>query len=335
MSRKDRLATLARVIIGLLLLFYVLHKIDEQQLLALLGHSLRDRWGMWVAALAATYAGLHAGVMRWRSLLIAHDIRASFATVYRHFFIGQFFNAFMLGACGGDMARAIAITRSCPARRAAALSTVVIDRGIGLFVTVVVGCAAILSRFPLFSASRTNRAAALLTFVFFAGTIIGALLLFGWHLFERWPLFQRLEQRTRLGPHIRNAYEAFYFYRGQPVVLVKAALLSVINLLALTVACYFVGLALDSSSRPADYLTFFPIITVLAAIPITPGSLGVRENLFMAMFGTVGTSPEIAVSLSLAVYATGLFWSLFGGLLMILTPGEIRTASEQRKDEGP
>jgi uncharacterized protein (TIRG00374 family) len=335
MSRKDRYATVARIATGVLLLLYILHRIDEQQLLTLLGHSLRDRWPLWIIASLATYVGLHCGVFRWHGLLRANGIRTTFASVYRHFFIGQFFNAFMLGACGGDMARAIAVTRSCPDRRAAAIATVVIDRGIGLFVTVAVGCTAILLRKPLFSASRTNRAAALLTFLFFAGTIVATLMLFGRHLFERWPVFQRIERSGRLGPALRKAYESFYFYRSHPAALWQASVLSIINLLALTMACYFVGLALDGPVRFADYLTFFPVITVLAAIPITPGSLGVRENLFMAMFASVGTRPEVAVSLSLGVYATGLLWSLFGGLLMIASPGRREPASENGKGAQP
>ncbi len=320
MNRLQNVLRVFRILLALALLAYVVHEIDEPALLTMLGASFRRHALYWIAALACTYLGLHVGVLRWMTLLNANGIRASFASVFRFFFMGQFFNAFMLGACGGDMARAVAVTRACPNKRAAALSTVVMDRGIGLFITVIAGCAAILFRLPLFDLSKTNRLAAFIMFVFLIGTCAGVMILFGRHVFEHWALFRRLEQSSRFGAWLRRAYEAFYFYRHHPRVVAQAAVYSAVNLFFLTLACLLVGRALDIPVATFDYFTFFPIITVLAALPLTPGSFGVRENLFMAMFGSVGAQPEQAVSLSLAVYAEGLFWSLIGGLIFAFGP---------------
>lgn len=335
MMSRQRYLTFVRILLGIFLLIYIVYRIDEKQLLALLGESFHLRWTWWLGALLSTYLGLHVGVLRWLALLRANELTVGLGTVFRDYFIGQFFNAFMLGACGGDMARAVAVSRACPARKAASVSTVVMDRGIGLLVTVVVGCAAVLLRLPLFSISRTNRFAAILMFLFLAGSVSAAIVLFGRNLFEHWAFFRRLERSSRLGSLLRRAYEAFYFYRSRPGVVWQAGVLSLINLLALTLACYCAGEALHLSVRLSDYFTFFPIITVLAAVPLTPGSLGVRENLFMAMFGSVGARPEEAVLLSLAVYATGLFWSFVGGLFLILGPFPHLSQSEQRESLPP
>lgn len=335
MTARDRYMSVIRVTLALVLILFIIRRIDERQLLVLLGDSFRARWAWWVSALAATYFGLHIGVLRWFALLRANGLVVRFGIVFRDYFIGQFFNAFMLGACGGDMARAVAVTRTCPEQKAAALSTVVMDRGIGLLVTVAVGCLAVLFRLHLFNLSRTNRWAAILMFVFLVGAFAAMILLFGRNVFEHLAFFRRLERSSQIGPLLRRAYEAFYFYRHHPKVVWQAGVLSLFNLLALTLACLLAGRALGLPVRALDYLTFFPIITVLAAVPLTPGSLGLRENLFMAMFGSVGARPEQAVSLSLAVYATGLFWSLFGGLLLALNPLSRSPQSNQREGMSP
>lgn len=325
-----RISTISQVLIraavAFVLLVYVLYRIDERQMLSMIRHSLPNGWIIWIPALAATYVGLHCGILRWQSLLNAQGFVISFAEVFRLFFLGQFFNSFMLGACGGDMARAVAVARWLPSRHTAAVTTVIADRAIGLFTTVVFGCVVVALRLPLFHRSPTNRAAAVLMLVFLMGSLLGAAVLFTRHIFERWPFFRRLEQKTSWGPWIRRGYDALFFYRQHRSVVIQAVLYSLVNLLALTCACYLLGRALQVPARIHDYVTFFPVITVLAAVPITPGGLGVRENLFMAMFGSIGTSPERAVLLSVAVYATGLFWSLFGGIFVVVPSRRDQTA---------
>lgn len=322
------LKALVRAAVAVVLLAYVFYRIDERQMIAMVRESVPNGRTIWILALAATYAGLHCGILRWRTLLNAQGLAIPFAQVFRQFFLGQFFNSFMLGACGGDMARAVAVARSIPSRQTAAVTTVIADRAIGLFTTVIFGCVFVALRLRLFHRTPTNRAAAAVMLFFLIGGLLGIAVFFTRHLFESWPFFRRLEQKSQWGPWIRRSYDALFYYRKHQNIMVRAVLYSLGNLLALTSACYLLGRALQVPARMVDYLTFFPIITVLAALPITPGGLGVRENLFLAMFGSVGAPPEHIVLLSLAVYTTGLFWSLFGAIFLILP------SRESRKIEG-
>jgi len=61
-----------------------------------------------------------------------------------------------------------------------------------------------------------------------------------------------------------------------------------------------------------DLLTLFPVITVLAAIPLTPGSLGIREGLYIQLLHPLGIAAGPALMLSLLTYLTATVWSLFG-----------------------
>jgi uncharacterized membrane protein YbhN (UPF0104 family) len=206
-----------------------------------------------------------------------------------------------------------------PKLRTEAVSTVFVDRAVGLFATVVVACVAVLLRLPFFLQQPQTRLAGLLMLAFLVASVLGILALFRRNLFTHWSLFRRIEHGSALGPLIRRAYEAFYLYRDRHRAMSIALVLSVLNLLFLTFACLFFGVALAAPlAHPViDHLTLFPVITTLAAIPLTPGALGLREGLFVALYGAVGLDAVHALTLSLLVYAGGVAWSLVGGIFFV------------------
>lgn len=298
------------------LLAYLAQRLDFSTLGRVLARTAAH-WPWWCAGIGLTFLGLAVGALRWREILVAQGLRLTFGRVFRIFFVGQFFNAFMLGACGGDVSRAYYASRDTPGKRAEAISTVFVDRAVGLFATVVFCCVMIVLRVRLFLDLQGTRWPGILMFAFLAAGVAALVALFRRNLFEHWAFFRRLEQDTRLGPLIRRAYEAFYLYRTHHRVMAVALALSVLNLAFLTLACYSFGQSLEIALRLVDYFTLFPIISVLAALPITPGGLGVREGLFMAMFQDLEVDPHQSLPLSLMVYVGGLAWSLFGGLLFL------------------
>lgn len=322
----------ARFAICLGLLAYLFRRLDTDAMVQALGQAY-EHWRWVVVGLGLTFLGLFAGALRWSEILAAQGFRLPVAHVFRIFFIGQFFNAFMLGACGGDMARAYYVVQGWKrGRRAEAVSTVFVDRAVGLFVTVLVCCAMILFRARLFIDYEGTRWPGILMYLFLAGSVVAIFGLFRRNLFEHWAFFRRLETGTRFGPYMRRAYEALYLYRHHPRVMLAALALSLLNLLFLTLACMAFGISLGMGVPPIDYYTIFPIITVLAAVPITPGGLGVREGLFVAMFQDIGVDMAHSLPLSLMVYASGVVWSLFGGLLFIGHSAEAGHTMKQELD---
>jgi uncharacterized protein (TIRG00374 family) len=188
---------------------------------------------------------------------------------------------------------------------------------VGLFATIVFCCVMIALRIPLFLDHQGTRATGFLMLAFLLGAVVAMFALFRRNLFEHWPFFQRLETDTRLGPLIRRAYDAVYLYRGHARVMLVSLALSLLNLALLTLACYSFGKSLQVEQTLLDCFTLFPIISVIAAIPITPGSLGVREGLFITMYQAIGVDDHYSVSMSLMVYFGSLIWSLFGGLVFV------------------
>lgn len=81
--------------------------------------------------LMVTVIGLQ--YFRWFVLVRALDLPFTLAYSLRLGLIGTFYNTFLPGAIGGDFVKAYMIAKGQPSRRAAAVSTVIADRLLGLF----------------------------------------------------------------------------------------------------------------------------------------------------------------------------------------------------------
>ena len=325
---KKRALLILRLVLCVGLFALLLRQFEAPVLLEALGQTA-THWPWWLAALGLMFLGLLAGVLRWRDILAAQGLVLPVSQVFSIFFIGQFFNGFMLGACGGDVARAYYVARRTTHRRAEAASTVLVDRAIGLWITILVGCLLIAFRPDLFRTRTATLALAVFMLALLAGSALAGIVLFRRNMIEHWPMLQRLEWNTRLGHLFRRLYEAFYLYRNRPGVLARAAFYSVLNLAFLTWSCIAFARSLHLTVPAVTFFAFFPVITVLAAVPLTPGSLGVREGFFVMLFRVAGVENELALALSLMFYAGGLVWSLFGGLIFLgFSAGSGRRMSE-------
>ena len=258
-----------------------------------------------------------AAALRWRGLLLAQDVTLPATRVMSIFFIGLFFNSFMLGACGGDMARIYYILRDTTARRTETATSVLIDRGIGVFIQIWLGCALLFLVWPLGKVHAALQTVTLLMFAFGGGAILLLVLLLWKNIFDHIAWFRRLELATPLGARFRRAYEEFFRYRRRPQALASAAIYSAMSLLFQITAVACLGRSLGITASFTSYLVFIPIIGVFASIPLTPGSFGVREGLFVVLFQAVGVDAHQAVLLSLLFYAAGLVWSLVGGAIFL------------------
>ena len=315
---SSRLLSIARILLAVGLLAYLGFRMHEE--LSGLDEVVWEgarHWPLWLVSLTFTFLGLLAGALRWHVILRAAQLPLPWAKVFSIFFIGQFFNSFMLGACGGDLARAYYVAREWPGKRMEAATTALIDRAVGLLVLVAFGAAVILYRFHLFFDPIGNRWMGYVMISFLGGAVVLLLALLRKNLFEHWPLFQRWEKQTSVGATFRRIYDALFLFHTRPRTLALVIVLSILNMVLLTMACLFIGLSLGVELRVRDYFTIFPVITVLSSLPLTPGGLGVREGLFVELLNTLGVAAVKALPLSLLTYLGGLVWSLLGGLVFL------------------
>ncbi len=319
-----------RLLLAAGILAWLISRLPVHTLRQMFDESVRQ-WPWWIAALATTFLGLLAGAARWHIILHTQRFPLRRSTVFRLFFIGQFFNSFLPGGCGGDLARAYYAARLCAQEKTRAASTVLVDRGIGLLTTLFFGCLMIACRPRLFLGNTPLLLAAAVMLGSAAGAVLVLFFALWRNPFKTRPFFQRLET-SPLGEILRKVYEVAFYYRERPKILLVCVGYSLLNLFFLTLACYCYAKSLLIPLPPGDYFTMFPIITVLTAIPITPGALGIREGLFAELFVALGAATFRTIPLSLLVYSGGLFWSLFGGLLYIIHPGHHRMETTPAPD---
>ena len=121
--------------------------------------------------------------MRWYFLVRALDIEFKLKDAFRLGFIGYFSNFLSLGVVGGDAIKAIFISRERPDKKPEAVSSVVLDRIMGLYaLTVVCALASFAGTQVAESAEETAAALQKISEVSLAisaiGAIVGLLLIF-------------------------------------------------------------------------------------------------------------------------------------------------------------
>ncbi|MFN0066747.1 MAG: YbhN family protein [Limisphaerales bacterium] len=347
-----------RLAFASLLLFWVFHAIFHDQardVLAAQGVVLDalprlERWGLvWrvgPAQLARTVVRIHpgwlavscllwgvtllVGVWRWQLVLRAAGIALSFRRAAEISLVAHFFNSFLLGSTGGDVLKAWYAARHAPDHQPEAVTTVVVDRILGLFTMLAFAVIMVLPNLDLL---RAYRRMALLAWV-----VAGMALLAGGFLAlslrggvsRMFPGARAWLRRLPFGATLERALEAGRSLGRRPGLLAGALGWSVV----LNVSCVLQlltlvwGYGLDLPVRALFFIV--PAVICLAALPLTPSGLGVRDNLYVYLLTvpTLGVDAGTALAISLVAYACSLVWSVLGGLVYVAMPGVRAGAKE-------
>lgn len=311
------LRTVLRVSLAVFLLIYLFYGIPKQALFDVFLESL-PLWPWWLAALVSIFVSLLVGALRWRALLNSLSLPLSLRQIVRIYFVGQFFNSFLLGTCSGDLARIYYVAKGCPQRRGLAALTVFADRAIGLFIFIIVGAVMIWwFRGMLIIDRQLVLVAHSFIVLFLGGSLLMLLVVAAWPLWWQLAKYFRLTRLPLLETTGDKVDLFWQHYRHRPKVLFVCVVYSFLNLIFLTLACYCFARSLQISLPLADFFLLFPVITVITSIPLTPGGLGVREGLFTHLLAIFGVEAFRSLPLSLLVYMGGVFWSLVGGLFFL------------------
>jgi len=292
--------------------------------LPVLGESFAAAWRRWpllAAAALCMFACLMGSVWRWMLVLRAQGLYLKWRQAWSIVFVGHFFNSFMFGATGGDVVKAYYAARETGHLKTEAVSTVFIDRVVGLLGLVVLASATMVTRLDFFLADTRTRYALAFMGVVCGGAAAGLAFIFAARpLLRLLPVPPRLAA-TRLGQVFKRVYLSFHVVLTHPALLAKTVALSMANHFLLVVMVWCVGRALLVERPFIDFLSLMPTISAIGAIPVTPGGLGIRESATIVFLGVVGVSATQALPLSLLSYGIMLFWSVFGGLVFLLYTG--------------
>ncbi len=250
-----------------------------------------------------------AAALRWFLLLRAAGIEVGLRKVFSLHMVGLFFNSLLPGGTGGDFIKGYYLYQeNAPGRRGLALTTIFVDRIMGIYGLLTVGL------FMAFLNPRLATSPALISNTFLYAGLCGGLTIvagaFYYPVTQGWirnlsrGVFEKLP-----GKHFRNVlYQSLNAYRDKPLALLSAlALTWVVH--ACLISIYFAfGLALgiDLPFRVHGFVA--PVLTLINGLPISPGGIGVGEAAGEFLYRLVGVGKggsEILALVHLCVLGFG------------------------------
>jgi uncharacterized protein (TIRG00374 family) len=306
-TTRNRLLNILRVVVSLAGVLLIVLTQDMDEVIGLLGGM---NWLLFLVGLLLFVFSVPVRAYRWGALVWALDVRARWWRLVALYFVGSFFNLFLPTGFGGDAVKMFELSRD-DHKAAAAISSVLVDRFLGLFVLFALALLALVGGSGLVAPEVR-----VLIVVVFAVSLIGVILLLQRTWIEAWGRrlgVDRLLGRIKI---LRELYESLHVYSA--VALLKATAASVVFNLILILGYYFLGLAVGIHLPLWYYFLFVPIISVLLLVP-SVGGLGIREGATVFLFSqleSVGRSRALA--LALAYDMTMLAIGLIGAIIYIV-----------------
>jgi len=253
----------------------------------------------------------------WRLvwMLAIQGVRLTLWNSIKLSYAGNFFNFALPGTTGGDLIKAYYLTRFT-SLKTEAVTTVFLDRAIGLFGLVVLAGVMIAVAWD----PQQFGHLALVLVLILVGLALGALVVFSRRL-RRALRLSELAARLPLGEQIIRIGRATVAMRQHKLLVLAALLITIVLQFVVMVSAFVMARALGMSGDFfRHYLIYVPIGFLVAAIPIAPPQgVGVVEAFYIFAFARVGTNSDAqAVTLAVAVRLMQLIWAIPGVLVPLL-----------------
>jgi uncharacterized protein (TIRG00374 family) len=244
----------------------------------------------------------------------------------------MFFNFFIPGGVGGDIVKAIELSKNKTTSRSKALSTVMSDRIFGLYAMITLATGFLALDYAQ-SPSEFILKIGLSSFLIFAGMTVALLFLPFIFKFISQTLTSRNSKILKnIEKLIRSLHLTFVTFRNKRVQL-KSFLASAISQ---TLGIYFLYNVVGALGvTPPSFLIFFSLCCfgfVASALPIMPGGVGVGQYAFYFLFSNL--SEEIGKASITAITTLQIFtllYALIGGLIFALNPSVKHDVEEYEK----
>lgn len=254
-------------------------------------------------------------VNRWRLFLRLLGVREGFFALWKINLISMFQGLILPSTQGFDAFRMYHIAKRHPEGVGGAAGSVLIERMIGM----LVWCGIALVGLPLVLRHvETKWSIAMAVIGFSVAAVIGSLLVVS-------PRFHRLYAGRR--PKMKVLAKVIGFLDKTHETLVtfpyRKVLLSSIGLIIVyqfcTITCVWLLFNAYGVNLPFYmHMAFYPVIAIIAMMPVTIGGFGVREGAFAYFYSLVGVPAEVSVCVSVANYVVlSLLPAALGGVIWL------------------
>jgi glycosyltransferase 2 family protein len=315
-SERRVVSTVVKVAVTAALYVAVFYRIDLTTIWARLQTARLE----WVALGVVAYAGGQwLSAWRWWLLLRPVSLAVPYLRMVAFYFIGMFFNIFLPTIVGGDAVKAILLARETGAPARATMS-VFMERNVGLFALLTIATAAAFVAPPV-EVRGFNLLQ--LTLLVLAGFIVANIVLANRPAYRLVDYLVAMTPLSRIRSRAASLYDAIVPYREarwRGVVLAATAQSFLFQGVVILVV-FLNAKALGLSVPVAALAVFVPLISLAGMLPLSVNGLGIREALYLLLFGRIGVPADAAVSMALLYFAVTLAASLPGGIVYALQRG--------------
>lgn len=267
---------------------------------------------------------------RWRVLLQSQNIKATSGSVFKLSLIGTFFNFAMPGGVGGDVIKAYYFTREHPGSKVVAVTSVLMDRVLGLFAMTFLALLVMFYDVQHIWITPVLKTLFLFISLLFAFFVIGLGLVFSQKVGVRNAL-QRIIHKLPLSEKLLKLYESMHLYGKDKRQLTTVVLISLASQACSIAFLYLAGYMAGFTDVPAK--TFFlvaPLGFMATAIPVSPAGVGVGQAAFYFLFNLyTGTQTEVGPTCITAFQVGTFIFSLLGAFFYLrrkdrIEPNQLR-----------
>jgi len=259
-----------------------------------------------------------AGSYQWWRMLKAEAVNISYRKTISLYFIGLFFNNFLIGGVGGDFYRMMDMRR-LSRNGAASVSTVFMDRVMGLLVLSSIALFA--SPYLLF----TGKAGSVFLYLYLI--LLGAwIFIFCFFFIRRFArlFFWLIKKMMPIALHLKakDVYNNIYYFGRQRRLFIEVLLISLSVQSARIMMHFLLGRSLGCTVSPIYFFLFVPIIAILASLPVSLGGIGIREQSGVLLFAMAGMEAMDAFTMEFLAFIVAVASSLPGVILFIIRRSE-------------
>lgn len=319
-SFKTAVVTFAKFAFPAIIIGYLVWRIEPAQWDQL--SSQPKDYPLLAAALLVALFAMSLSFARWCVLVRAQGIKLSMLEAFRLGSIGFLLSFVSAGSVGGDLFKAIFLAKRRPGKRVAAVASVFVDRGSGLYgLLLLVAAGLLLSSPPAEAASAVGMEQIKLavTILIGVGTAVLAVLILGGRGVDR--LITWGGTLPVIGGAVKTIGPPLRMFHHHPIAFAVSVLMSVgvQGLLVISMVLIARGLY-PSPPTLAEHFIIVPIGMLASALPITPAGIGVLEGAIELMYRTVPAVPTEAsgtlvalvfeiVKVVMAVIGTVFYWT--------------------------
>ncbi len=269
---------------------------------------------------------------RWFLLVRALDLPFTLAYGLRLGLVGTFYNMFLPGGIGGDFVKAYLIAQGQPARRAAAVSTVIADRLLGLFGLILY--VAVVGGVCWANGDHRIEAKFSLKVIVTVCAVLATAFIVGYAFLNAIPAGVGGRLR-RLNGSLGELWDAARRYRERPGTILICVAVSALAHMGLVVSFYTAVLVVPPTNPNLiatlpELFIVAPIGFIAQALFPVPGGLGVAEWTFGGLYelirGPGGETVGVASRFTLRVAEWVI--GFVGYVAYLRTKSEIPTDAE-------